>query len=74
MLMIWLGLNNPYIHVLTTCCIAQEEIWKPLPSVIFGSLAVFTGCMVFMLPETKGRPVPDTIEEAEEIGRYVFDY
>ena len=52
----------------------QEDIWLALPSVIFGSLAVFTGSIVFMLPETRGHRLPYTIEEAEYIGRLVYKY
>ncbi|KAK2140711.1 hypothetical protein LSH36_1273g00025, partial [Paralvinella palmiformis] len=46
-----------------------EEIWLPMPSVIFGVLSAFAGSLVLLLPETKGHKVPDTIREAEQIGR-----
>ena len=42
-----------------------------MPSVIFGVLSAFAGSLVLLLPETKGHKVPDTIREAEQIGRYV---
>ena len=47
----------------------QEEIWLPMPTLIFGSVSLFTGFMCFLLPETKGKRLPDTLEEAEAIGR-----
>ncbi len=45
------------------------EIWAPMPSVIFGSLAVITGSFMFFLPETKATKLPDTLQEAIDIGR-----
>ena len=47
----------------------QEEIWLPMPTLIFGTVSLFTGFMCFLLPETKGKRLPDTLEEAEAIGR-----
>ncbi|KAK2140710.1 hypothetical protein LSH36_1273g00029 [Paralvinella palmiformis] len=46
-----------------------EEIWLPMPSVIFAVISAITGSLVLLLPETKGHKIPDTIEEAEKIGR-----
>ena len=42
-----------------------------LKAVIFGVLGLVSGVATFFLPETLNRKMPDTIEEAEEIGRYV---
>ena len=46
------------------------EIWEPLPSLIFGIFATFAGVLTFVLPETIGIPLPDTIEESEAIAKY----
>ncbi|KAI8422098.1 hypothetical protein MSG28_009986 [Choristoneura fumiferana] len=42
-----------------------QEVWEPLPSVLFGSLALLSGALIFTTPETLGTTLPDTIEEAE---------
>ena len=58
---------------LTSCfslCL-QTEKWQPLPSVIFGALGLVSGCLAFLLPETKNRNLPSTVEEAENRDRLV---
>ena len=45
-------------------------VWTPMPSVIFGVMGLLSGFAMFLLPETLNRKLPDTIAEAEEIGRY----
>ena len=52
----------------------QEEIWPPLPSLLFGVVAVISGSLVFLLPETKGTTMPDTVEDAIAIAKLVDDY
>jgi len=45
-------------------------VWEPLPYVIYGTLAIIsTIFIVFFLPETKGKPLPETIEEAVNLKR-----
>ena len=39
--------------------------WKPLPSLIFALLGTITGCLTFILPETLGRKLPETLHDAE---------
>ncbi|ESN92521.1 hypothetical protein HELRODRAFT_89451, partial [Helobdella robusta] len=36
-----------------------------VPSLAFGSLSIISAFLVFLLPETHNRPLPDTIEEIE---------
>ncbi|KAM6906725.1 solute carrier family 22 member 3-like [Lycodopsis pacificus] len=40
-------------------------IWLELPLIIFGSLAFVAGGLVLLLPETRGVPLPETIEDIE---------
>lgn len=56
------GILAPYINVLT-------DVWKPLPLVIFGTLAFISGLLSLYLPETHGRKLPETIEEGELFGK-----
>ncbi|XP_070705002.1 solute carrier family 22 member 2-like [Pempheris klunzingeri] len=40
-------------------------IWLELPLIIFGAVAFIAGGLVLLLPETKGAPLPDTIDDIE---------
>ena len=40
-----------------------EVFWKPLPGVIIGTSCILGPLLVFALPETKGRKLPETIED-----------
>ncbi|XP_028252366.1 solute carrier family 22 member 2-like [Parambassis ranga] len=40
-------------------------VWLELPLIIFGCLAFLAGGLVLMLPETRGVPLPDTIDDIE---------
>ncbi len=40
------------------------QVWKPLPYVIYGLMALMSAILfVFLTPETKGRKMPETIED-----------
>ncbi|KAM7340918.1 solute carrier family 22 member 1 [Alexandromys fortis] len=43
------------------------EVWQALPLILFGVLGLTAGTMTFLLPETKGVTLPETIEEAENL-------
>ncbi|KAJ8355878.1 hypothetical protein SKAU_G00186720 [Synaphobranchus kaupii] len=40
-------------------------IWLELPLIIFGVIAFIAGGLVLMLPETRGVPLPETIDDIE---------
>ncbi|NP_998315.1 solute carrier family 22 member 2 [Danio rerio] len=44
-------------------------IWLELPLIIFGALAFVAGGLVLLLPETKGVPLPETIDDIEHPNR-----
>lgn len=44
-----------------------EDMWKLLPEVIFCTVAIFSGLIAWLLPETNNTRLPETIEDIEEI-------
>lgn len=56
------GILAPYINIL-------NEIWKPLPMVVFGGLSFLCGLLSLYLPETLNKKLPETIEEGERFGK-----
>uniref|UniRef100_A0A1B0FY37 Major facilitator superfamily (MFS) profile domain-containing protein n=1 Tax=Phlebotomus papatasi TaxID=29031 RepID=A0A1B0FY37_PHLPP len=42
---------------------------KPLPLILFGILSLFGGITAFLFPETLKKKLPDTVEEAENLGK-----
>ncbi|XP_069811058.1 solute carrier family 22 member 2-like [Dendropsophus ebraccatus] len=45
------------------------SIWKELPLIVFAIIGIISGILVLLLPETKGRALPETIEETENLHR-----
>ncbi|XP_053604726.1 organic cation transporter protein-like [Plodia interpunctella] len=45
-----------------------EAVWDKLPFALFGALALLSGALIFLTPETLGAALPDTFEEAADIG------
>ena len=39
------------------------DFYKPLPLLLFGILSLIGGAMCLLLPETKGKPLPQNFEE-----------
>lgn len=56
------ALLAPFVPLLRT-------YYSFLPLLIFGSFAFTSGLLATTLPETLGHKLPDTIEEAENIGK-----
>ena len=57
--------------ILAPLILLLGDYWEPLPYVVFGSLAVLAGLTSLLLPETKGKPLPETLEEGEYFGMLV---
>ncbi|XP_045499101.1 organic cation transporter protein-like [Colias croceus] len=45
------------------------DYWHGIPSMLFGGMAILSGLLVLTQPETVGTKMPDTLAEAEAIGR-----
>ncbi|XP_076336274.1 organic cation transporter protein-like isoform X2 [Tachypleus tridentatus] len=47
----------------------EKATSQGVPLGIFGGLSIAAGLLVLLLPETKNKPLPDTLEEGEEFGK-----
>ncbi|KAJ8409747.1 hypothetical protein AAFF_G00218060 [Aldrovandia affinis] len=54
--------------VVAPFCVYLADIWTYLPQMIVGSLAFVIGVMTLWLPETLGKPLTNTLEEAAALG------
>ncbi|XP_032649085.1 solute carrier family 22 member 2-like [Chelonoidis abingdonii] len=45
------------------------EIWHELPLIVFAVVGFIAGGLVLLLPETKGKTLPETIEDVENLHR-----
>ncbi|XP_027735834.1 solute carrier family 22 member 2-like, partial [Empidonax traillii] len=45
------------------------EVWHDLPLIVFTILGLTAGGLVLLLPETKGRVLPETVEDVENFHR-----
>ncbi|XP_038058625.1 organic cation transporter protein-like [Patiria miniata] len=46
-----------------------KSLWAPLPFVVFGVLSIAAGSLALLLPETKDKKLPETMEEGEAFGK-----
>lgn len=42
--------------------------WAGIPSLLFAIMAALAALLILTQPETRGRSIPDTFEDAEKIG------
>ncbi|CAH1257359.1 SLC22A5 [Branchiostoma lanceolatum] len=54
------GILAPFVALL-------GEYWAPLPLLTFGILSLLDGVAILALPETLGVPLPNTLEDAENL-------
>ncbi|XP_012722825.2 solute carrier family 22 member 16 [Fundulus heteroclitus] len=54
--------------VVAPFCVYLADVWIYLPQLIVGILAFIIGVLTLLLPETLGKPLPTTLEEAESLG------
>ncbi|XP_023709170.1 organic cation transporter protein isoform X4 [Cryptotermes secundus] len=47
-----------------------DEVMESLPLLLFSAMSVFSGLLALYFPETLNAKLPDTIEEAENIGKH----
>ncbi|KAI8421974.1 hypothetical protein MSG28_009880 [Choristoneura fumiferana] len=48
----------------------SSAIWELLPFVLFAGMAFLSGLLVLLAPETLGVKLPDTMQEANDLGRH----
>ena len=48
----------------------QSDVDPSMPSIIFGTFSVAAGLLALLLPETKGKSLPETLEDGENFGRW----
>ena len=51
------------------CAVRQGKVASWIPGIVFSSLAIVTGVLVLLLPETLNRPLPETIKDVENLTR-----
>jgi MFS transporter, OCT family, solute carrier family 22 (organic cation transporter), member 4/5 len=48
--------------------------WKPLPLVVLGIPTVLAGILALVLPETLGKVLPQTIQEANLVSSFLIQF
>ena len=47
----------------------QEKFWAPAPFVVYGLTGFVASFTSYFLPETTGKPLPETLVEGEAFGK-----
>ncbi|XP_030828779.1 organic cation transporter protein [Strongylocentrotus purpuratus] len=55
-------------NILAPLILLLSKYWYPFPLVIFGCFAFIGAGTAYFLPETRGKKIPETMEEGENIG------
>ncbi|XP_072019159.1 organic cation transporter protein-like [Amphiura filiformis] len=55
--------------ILAPLILVLGDYWKPLPLIIFGACSISAGLLALILPETKGKALPETLQEGELFGK-----
>lgn len=50
-------------------CFGLAAVWPPFPLVIMGAVATVAGVLAVFFPETTGEELPETMEDALNIGK-----
>ncbi|XP_068933150.1 solute carrier family 22 member 16 isoform X2 [Petaurus breviceps papuanus] len=54
--------------VIAPFCVYLSSVWIFMPQLLVGIMAFLTGMLTLMLPETLGKPLTNSWEEAEKLG------
>lgn len=55
--------------MLAPVAILLVDILPALPNMLFGAAGILTGILILFNPETLGKKLPDTIDEAKDLGK-----
>ncbi|XP_070532070.1 organic cation transporter protein-like isoform X2 [Ptychodera flava] len=55
--------------ILAPQLLLMSKIWAKLPAVVFGVSCILAGILILPLPETRGKKLPETLEEGERFGK-----
>ena len=54
---------------LSTTVAALADIHPAIPTIIFAAMSLLSGALTIMLPETKDRKMPDSLDDVDRLGR-----
>ncbi|XP_071841267.1 organic cation transporter protein-like isoform X1 [Apostichopus japonicus] len=57
--------------ILSPLILLLENVWTHLPILVFGSCSIIAGLLCLLMPETKGKPLPATIQDTKALYRNV---
>lgn len=60
-----------YLHLPQVSLFIQFEISTYLPFAVLGSSALIAGLISLLLPETLNKKLPESMQDAEQLGKYV---